>query len=172
MKKTLNLWDFEDSFNNYYTYKNNFSHPGKKALFEYLIELEEDTGEEQELDIVALCCDYKEYDSFKDLKEEFGEKLKYYDTLEELEKDWGEYFSTFLVTYDKSIVVKNKTKQQRSNKMESMIDAIKDNYQKMIGLHSRILDENIEHKLLIIYLSTLIIDVIVNIPKEETMGGE
>ena len=44
----------------------NFSYDGKKALFDYLEELEEDTAQEMELDVIALCCEYTEY---KDLKE-------------------------------------------------------------------------------------------------------
>lgn len=39
----------------------NFSFKGKKALFDYLEQYEEGTGQEIELDIVALCCEYTEY---------------------------------------------------------------------------------------------------------------
>ena len=72
MIQTINKWDFEDAFNKRDTYKNNFSYEGKKALFDYLEEYEESTGEQIELDIVALCCDYSEYDSFEDLKAEYN----------------------------------------------------------------------------------------------------
>lgn len=71
MIKTISLYDFEDAFNNSDTYKNNFSYEGKKALFEYLENYEEDTGEDIELDIVALCCDYTEYDSFEELQKQY-----------------------------------------------------------------------------------------------------
>lgn len=39
----------------------NFSYAGLNALFDYLAEYEEDTGEELELDVIALCCDFTEY---------------------------------------------------------------------------------------------------------------
>jgi hypothetical protein len=62
MKKILNFYDFCDEFGGS-QYENNFSYNGKKALFEYLEQYEEDTGEEMELDIIALCCDYDEHDN-------------------------------------------------------------------------------------------------------------
>lgn len=40
----------------------NFSHQGKRALFDYLEGLSEDTGDDIELDVIALCCDYYEND--------------------------------------------------------------------------------------------------------------
>ena len=53
--------DFIDTFRNSTTYKNNFSYDGLIALFEYLEDLEEDTGEQINFDMVGLCCDYSEY---------------------------------------------------------------------------------------------------------------
>ena len=39
---------------------NNFSYAGKQALFDYLDNISEESGEDIELDIVALCCEYEE----------------------------------------------------------------------------------------------------------------
>lgn len=39
-----------------------FSYEGKRTLFEYLCDMEDSMGEEIELDIIGLCCDYTEYD--------------------------------------------------------------------------------------------------------------
>ena len=61
MKKTINFNEFCDEFSE--DRKNQFSYEGKKALFEYLEQYEEDTGEEIELDIIALCCEFTEYES-------------------------------------------------------------------------------------------------------------
>ena len=41
--------------------KDSFSYEGKKALFDYLERLEEDTGEQIELDVIAICSEYTEY---------------------------------------------------------------------------------------------------------------
>ena len=65
MKKTINFYDFERAFINMGR-ENQFSYQGKKALFEHLVEYEESTGHEIELDVVALCCEYSEYDSISD----------------------------------------------------------------------------------------------------------
>lgn len=61
MYKTINFSQFCDSFSE--DRKNQFSYNGKKALFEYLEQYEEETGEELELDIIALCCGYTEYET-------------------------------------------------------------------------------------------------------------
>lgn len=41
----------------------NFSYQGKKALFDYLEEYSDSTGEPVELDVIALCVDYTEDDT-------------------------------------------------------------------------------------------------------------
>jgi hypothetical protein len=41
----------------------NWSYQGASALAEYLEEIEGDTGEELELDVVAIRCDYSEHPS-------------------------------------------------------------------------------------------------------------
>lgn len=80
IKQTVNFSQFCDSFSE--SYKNNFSYEGKRALFDYLESLREDLNEDIELDPIALCCEYTEYDSFKDYQNNYGDKVK---TLEELE---------------------------------------------------------------------------------------
>lgn len=39
-----------------------FSHEGLCVLFDYLEQYEEDTGEDIDLDVIALCCDFCEGD--------------------------------------------------------------------------------------------------------------
>lgn len=43
----------------------NWSYAGALALAEYLEEYEESTGEELELDVVAIRCDFAQYDSLR-----------------------------------------------------------------------------------------------------------
>ena len=69
MIKSVNFSMFCDSFSE--TYKNNFTYEGKRALFDYLEEYEESTGVPVELDTVALCCEYTEYASLKDIQEQY-----------------------------------------------------------------------------------------------------
>lgn len=60
MKTTVYLNEFRDYFNQ--IRPNNFSYEGLGILFEYLEEWEEGTGEELELDVIGLCCDFSEED--------------------------------------------------------------------------------------------------------------
>ena len=39
---------------------NNFSLGGLRRLYEGLTEFEQDTGEEIDLDVIAICCDFQE----------------------------------------------------------------------------------------------------------------
>lgn len=59
MKQTINFSGFCDAFV-HMNRDNNFSYNGKRALFDYLEEVEQDTSEEIELDVIALCCEYTE----------------------------------------------------------------------------------------------------------------
>jgi len=82
MKENVNFCDFTDRFNA--IRPDNFSYDGLKALYEWLEQYEDDTGEEIELDVIALCCDYSEmsfdevvndYISFdKSLRDELNEQ--------------------------------------------------------------------------------------------------
>ena len=66
MYKDINFNDFCDGFPD--SYKDNFSYEGKKALFDYLEEYEDGTGEKMEFDPIALCCEYDEYADFEELQ--------------------------------------------------------------------------------------------------------
>lgn len=81
MKQIVNFNQFCDSFRDMGR-DNNFSYEGKLALFSYLEEYEDSTGEEIEMDIIALCCEYTEY---KDLKEFQGDYSTDYKNLEDIE---------------------------------------------------------------------------------------
>lgn len=54
-----------------------FSYEGKKALFEYLNELSEDLGEPFELDVIALCCEFTQYNSLEDFNRDYSYSLGY-----------------------------------------------------------------------------------------------
>lgn len=71
MKKTIGVYDFIDEFRGG-QYKNNFSYEGLKALFEYFENYEEETGEEIELDVVTIACEWTEYESLEEIKENYS----------------------------------------------------------------------------------------------------
>ena len=65
MKTTVNQSEFIDAFHRYDRYEQ-FGYDALCSLFDYLEQMEEDTGEEMELDVIALCCDYS-VDSVADI---------------------------------------------------------------------------------------------------------
>ena len=69
MKQTVYLEDFRRSFQS--IRPNNFSHQGLIALYDYLIQSEDDMGEELDLDVIGICCDYTEYKNFQELKSNY-----------------------------------------------------------------------------------------------------
>ena len=54
MKQTINEYQFKEAFQS--SRPNNFSYEGLTALYDYLEQYEEDTGQEIELDVIGLCC--------------------------------------------------------------------------------------------------------------------
>lgn len=59
MKTTISLSDFRDAFHNM-DRASHFSYDGLELLFDWLEELETCSGVEEELDVIALCCDFAE----------------------------------------------------------------------------------------------------------------
>jgi len=83
MKQTINESQFHDAFIRM-NRKENFSYEGRKALFEYLEQYEQDCGEEVELDVIALCCEYTEYEDLKAFQADYGEE---YESIEDIEDE-------------------------------------------------------------------------------------
>ena len=62
----------------------NFTYEGVQALFEYLEQYEDDTGEEIELDVIGLCCEFYQYDNLKEFQDDYG---KDYECIEDVENE-------------------------------------------------------------------------------------
>ncbi len=77
MKQTINEFDFKNEFKK--IRPDNFSYDGLTALYDYLIQYEENCDTELEFDPIAYCCEYTEFDSFEDVKINYDVK-----TLKEL----------------------------------------------------------------------------------------
>ena len=65
MKQTVSFNDFCDAWRSH-DRNDSFSYEGKKALFEWIEEIDEDCGNETELDIIALDCEFSEHASALD----------------------------------------------------------------------------------------------------------
>jgi inosine/xanthosine triphosphate pyrophosphatase family protein len=87
--ETVNEHSFTEAFRQ--IRPDNFSYEGQKALYEYLDDLSEDIGTPIELDVIAISCEYSEYESFEELKEYYKhhfkdvESLRDYTTVLEIE---------------------------------------------------------------------------------------
>ena len=109
MKRTINFGDFCDAFFNMGR-KDQFSYNGKKALFEYIENLEQDTGDEMELDVIALCCEFTEYDNALDAGLIYNGLLNVESlTEDEKEKNALEFLrdNTLAITFDGGIIIQD-----------------------------------------------------------------
>lgn len=110
MKTTVSLNDFRDAFRTYERI-DSFSYDGLKALHEYLEEYKDGTGEEIELDVISLCCDFSEYNSAIACVNECGYDPEYdkWDTAPEDEKEAAalEYLrnNTMVIEFDGGIII-------------------------------------------------------------------
>jgi hypothetical protein len=93
MKKTINFYDFSDAFRKAGR-ADQFTYEGQRAIFDYLEEYEDSTGEEIELDVVAICCEYMEYENLEEFhniydKEDYPnlDKLRDYTQVIEVGED-------------------------------------------------------------------------------------
>ena len=78
-----------------------FSYSGKRALFDF-IESSENESEQTELDVIALCCDFAEFETALDAALEFGFNG-------ESEKDALEWLNdrTTVIRFDGGVIIQN-----------------------------------------------------------------
>tara|TARA_R110002033_G_scaffold152777_1_gene189348 strand:+ start:302 stop:598 length:297 start_codon:yes stop_codon:yes gene_type:complete len=82
MIKTINEYDFSKAFHNMGRGEQ-FSSCGLSALFEYF-EMLEDEGDQMELDVIAICCEYAEYDSLAEFQEDYSSE---YESIDDIERE-------------------------------------------------------------------------------------
>lgn len=74
-----------------------FTVPARAVLFEYYESLAEDTGEDIELDVIAICCDWHEM-TLDELRAEYPDQLEgardFYEAIEAL-RDCMEVLSVY-----------------------------------------------------------------------------
>lgn len=81
MKQSVNFSLFIDAFRAHDRY-DQFGYQALRVIFDYLEEYEESIGEELELDVIAICCDYQTQ-HFADIAEAYGIDLDPNDSEEE-----------------------------------------------------------------------------------------
>jgi len=116
MKKSITKCQFHDEFKAY-NRQDNFSYDGLNALYDYLEQYEEDTGCDVELDVIAICCEYTEYDSADEAASEYfeyegmefddnGEEML---SPEEVEKKAIDFLQerTSIILFDSGIIIQD-----------------------------------------------------------------
>jgi len=74
MYTTINEFEFRDAFVNMGR-KEQFSYEALYALFEYHEELELNCDTPIELDVIGICCEWSEYDTVAELRENYSQVL-------------------------------------------------------------------------------------------------
>ncbi|MCK5017517.1 MAG: hypothetical protein KAS32_10660 [Candidatus Peribacteraceae bacterium] len=72
MKTTVTKSDFRDAFRK--MGRDNFSYDGLGALFDYLEEYEESNDTITELDVIAFCCEFTEYENIAEFHENYDKE--------------------------------------------------------------------------------------------------
>jgi hypothetical protein len=96
MKQTVNFTIFCDRFEACGR-GDQFSYDGLQALYNYLTDIEDETGEEFELDVIGLCCEYMEYKNLAEFKVDYGDE---YETIEDIEQE-----TTVILVDDESFII-------------------------------------------------------------------
>ena len=105
MKQAVYLHDFTDAFRD--IRPNNFTYAGLAAMYEYLEQLEDDTGEEFELDVISICCDFSEYHSAQEAYNEYNSEAADGDDEDEREAFALDWFQdrTSTISFDGGIIL-------------------------------------------------------------------
>ena len=85
MKQTVTEHDFVRAFDDYGR-GDDYSRMARFALYDYIIQLEEDMGQEIELDVLSICYAFSEYSSLEQFNEDYGSDFK---DLEEVREDFA-----------------------------------------------------------------------------------
>jgi hypothetical protein len=82
MIQTITKSDFTTAFHRMGR-GDNFTYEGLIALYDYLEVEEDSTGEQIELDVIAFCCEYNEYEDLAEFQEDYGDD---YQSIEQIEQ--------------------------------------------------------------------------------------
>ena len=70
MYQSINFSYFCDAFRSM-DRQDQFTYDAKRALFDYLEDMEDQTGQRIELDVIALCCEYVE-STFDEVRQSYS----------------------------------------------------------------------------------------------------
>ena len=109
MKQSIDFNQFYDAFTDH-NRLDNFSYEGLKALYEWIEDLDDSCGTETELDVIALCCEFTEYDNALNAANECSSfDATPEDDEEDNEVEALEYLQdhTRVITFDSGIIIQD-----------------------------------------------------------------
>lgn len=98
MKTTVSLSDFRNAFTSYD--RDNFSYKGLEALYNWIEELDDSCETETELDVIALCCEFTEYENLEEFQQNYNKDD--YKTLDDVSNA-----TTVIMINDNSFIIQN-----------------------------------------------------------------
>jgi len=104
MKQTVNFYTFQTAFEQ--LRPDNFSYEGLTWLFDWIEEQENNEGIEQELDVIALCCDFSE-SSYAEVIKDYDLADDEFEDPETMQQAVIDYLNseTIIVGYDDDKIV-------------------------------------------------------------------
>lgn len=83
IKQDINFSYFTTAFHNCDGRGEQFSYEALRVIFDYLEQLSDEIQEDIELDVIALCCEYAEYESLEELQKDYPD----IESMEDLESE-------------------------------------------------------------------------------------
>lgn len=83
MKQSVNFNDFIDAFKRFDRY-DSYGYSALRVIFDYMEDYEQDSGEEVELDVIAICCDIS-VDTMQNIAKSYNVDIEGMDEEEALE---------------------------------------------------------------------------------------
>jgi len=103
MIQTITISDFRDAFRSCGR-NDQFSYEALELIFDYIEEYEQDTGEQVELDVISICCEWAE-DSPENIADQYGIEAEDEDSLKQEVIDHLEYHTQYAGETDSRTLV-------------------------------------------------------------------
>ena len=100
MKNTITLYDFIREFKDYGRMEN-FTENGLEALYNWFIDMENDTGIEMELDVIGICCDFSQYETLSEIIDDYGNIFDETATLDDVR------YHTTVIEFDGGYIIQD-----------------------------------------------------------------
>lgn len=99
--KKVSFNDFLEEFKKYGR-EDQFTYEGKRALYNYLNELGDDSGQPIELDVIGICCDFTEYQNLEEFANDYGYTIGEVNSITDIYD-----YTTVILINDESFIIQD-----------------------------------------------------------------